>query len=83
MKINEITDRQLLRKTTKSSNSATSCTYVTKESATAGSTSSGDVAVGAVYPNKKAKTLKNKDGTVKNALDIKGISLFTGGSIRR
>jgi hypothetical protein len=53
------------------------------ESATAGATSAGNVAVGAVYPNKKGKTFKNKDGTVKNALDVKGANLMTGGSIKR
>lgn len=53
------------------------------ESATAGSTSAGNMAVGAVYPNKKGKTYKNKDGTVKNALDVKGANLMTGGSIKR
>jgi hypothetical protein len=53
------------------------------ESATAGSTSAGNVAVGAVYKNKPAKTPKNKDGTAKNALDLKGTNLLTGGSIKR
>jgi len=53
------------------------------ESATAGATSAGNMAVGAVYPNKKGKTFKNKDGTVKNALDVKGANLMTGGSIKR
>ena len=53
------------------------------ESATAGATSSGNVAVGAVYKNKPGKTLKNKDGTAKNALDMKGVNLLTGGSIKR
>ncbi len=53
------------------------------ESATAGATSAGNMAVGAVYPNKKGKTYKNKDGTVKNALDVKGANLMTGGSIKR
>jgi hypothetical protein len=51
------------------------------ESATAGATSAGNVSVGAVYPNKKAKTLKNKDSTAKNALDLKGTNLLTGGSL--
>jgi hypothetical protein len=51
------------------------------ESAT--SMSSADFAVGAVYPNKKGKTYKNKDGTAKNALDVKGVNLMTGGSIKR
>jgi hypothetical protein len=53
------------------------------ESATAGSTSAGNIAVGAVYKNKPGKTAKNKDGTVKNALDLKGTNLLTGGSLRR
>lgn len=55
----------------------------TKESATAGSTSAANVTVGAVYPNKKGKTYKNKDGTVKNALDVAGGNLMTGGSLVR
>jgi len=54
-----------------------------KETATAGGTSAGNVAVGAVYPNIKGKTNKNKDGTVKNALDVKGTNLLTGGSLKR
>ena len=53
-----------------------------KESATAGATSAANVAVGAVYKNKPAKQLKNKDGTAKNALDINA-NLMTGGSIKR
>jgi len=52
-----------------------------QESATAGATSAGNVAVGAVYKNKKAKTAKNSDGTTKNALDLKGTNLITGGSL--
>lgn len=52
------------------------------ETATAGATSAGNVAVGAVYKNKPAKQAKNKDGTAKNALDIKA-NLLTGGSIKR
>jgi hypothetical protein len=52
------------------------------ENATAGSTSSANVAVGAIYKNKTAKQAKNKDGTAKNALDIKA-NLLTGGSIKR
>ena len=52
------------------------------ESATAGSTSAANVAVGPVYKNKPAKAAKNKDGTVKNALDMKA-NLLTGGSIKR
>jgi hypothetical protein len=53
------------------------------ETATAGATSAGNVAVGPVYTNKKGKTYKNKDGTVKNALDVKGANLMTGSSIKR
>jgi hypothetical protein len=52
------------------------------ESATAGATSAANVAVGAVYKNKPAKQAKNKDGTAKNALDMKA-NLMTGGSIKR
>ena len=54
-----------------------------KETATAGATRAGNVSVGAVYKNKTAKTYKNKDGTAKNALDIKGANLLTGGSLKR
>jgi hypothetical protein len=54
-----------------------------KETATAGATSADNVSVGAVYKNKTAKTYKNKDGTAKNALDIKGANLLTGGSLKR
>ncbi len=50
------------------------------ESPTQGSTSAADVTVGAVYPNKKVKNSKNKDGTVKNALDMDA-NLLTGGSL--
>jgi len=50
------------------------------ETASAGATSSGNIATSAVYPNKTAKSRKNKDGTVKNALDSKD-SLMTGGSL--
>jgi hypothetical protein len=53
------------------------------ETATAGATSAANVAVGAVYKNKVGKTPKNKDGTAKNALDLKGTNLLTGGSIKR
>jgi hypothetical protein len=60
-----------------------SATESVKESATAGSTSAGNVSVGAVYKNKPGKTAKNKDGTAKNALDMKGTNLLTGGSIKR
>jgi len=52
------------------------------ESATAGATSAANVAVGPVYKNKPAKAAKNKDGTVKNALDMNA-NLLTGGSIKR
>jgi hypothetical protein len=52
------------------------------ESASAGATSAANVAVGAIYKNKTAKQAKNKDGTAKNALDIKA-NLLTGGSIKR
>jgi hypothetical protein len=54
-----------------------------KETATTGATSAGNVSVGAVYKNKPGKTYKNKDGTAKNALDIKGANLLTGGSLKR
>lgn len=50
------------------------------ESATAGSTSAANVAIGAAYKNKPAKAAKNKDGTVKNAQDMDN-NLITGGSI--
>ena len=50
------------------------------ETATAGSTSSGNVAVGAIYPNKTVKQKKKKDGTVVNALDLNN-NLLTGGSV--
>ena len=53
------------------------------EEATAGSTSAANMSVGAVYKNKPAKQAKNKDGTVKNALDMKGGNLLTGGSLKR
>ena len=53
------------------------------ETATAGATSAANVSVGAVYKNKPAKQAKNKDGTAKNALDLKGTNLLTGGSIKR
>lgn len=49
------------------------------ESATAGATSAANVAVGAIYKNKKPKM--QKPGT--NALDMKGGNLMTGGSIKR
>ena len=53
------------------------------ENATGGATSSGDVTVGPAYINKKAKTLKNKDGTSKNALDVKDANLLTGMSFKK
>jgi hypothetical protein len=52
------------------------------ETATAGATTAANVAVGAIYKNKPAKQAKNKDGTAKNALDMKA-NLMTGGSIKR
>ncbi len=52
-----------------------------EETATAGATSAGNVSIGAVYKNKAAKQAKNKDGTAKNALDMKGVGLLTGGSL--
>jgi hypothetical protein len=52
------------------------------ESATAGATSAANVAVGPVYKNKPVKAAKNKDGTVKNALDMDA-NLLTGGSLKR
>lgn len=53
-----------------------------QEEATAGATSAGNVSVGAVYPNKGPKQPKNKNGTAKNALDMKA-NLLTGGSLKR
>jgi hypothetical protein len=53
------------------------------ESATVGSTSAANVGIGAVYKNKSPKQPKNKDGTAKNALDMKGANLLGGGSIKR
>ena len=47
--------------------------------ASVGSTNAAMVGVGAVYKNKRAK--KQKPGT--NALDMKGVNLLTGGSIKR
>jgi hypothetical protein len=55
---------------------------ILKETASEGSTSAGMMSVGAVYKNKKAKTYKNKNGTVKNALDTNA-NLLTGGSIAK
>lgn len=51
------------------------------ENATAGATSAANVSIGPAYKNKPAKAAKNKNGTVKNALDQKGTNLLTGGSI--
>jgi hypothetical protein len=53
------------------------------ESATAGATSAANVGVGAVYKNKPVSQPKNKNGTAKNALDMKGANLLGGGSIKR
>ena len=53
-----------------------------KETATPGATSAGNVSVGAVYKNKKGKSAKNPNGTIKNALDMKN-NLLTGGSLKR
>ena len=52
------------------------------EEASAATTSAANVGVGAVYKNKAGKTPKNKDGTAKNALDMKA-NLLTGGSIAK
>lgn len=56
---------------------------VVNETATGGATSAGNVSVGPAYTNKKAKTFKNKDGTTKNALDVKGANLLTGMSFKK
>ena len=53
------------------------------EAATAGATSAANVGVGAVYKNKPVSQPKNKDGTAKNALDMKNTNLLTGGSIAK
>lgn len=50
------------------------------ETATAGATSAGNIAVGPIYPNKPVKQKKKKDGTTVNALDLNN-NLLTGGSI--
>lgn len=55
---------------------------ILSEVATVGSTSAGNVAVGAIYKKTEGRTPKNKNGTAKNALDYDA-SLFTGGSIKR
>jgi hypothetical protein len=47
-----------------------------------GGTNAHDVSIGAAYKNKSGKTPKNKDGTAKNALDMKA-NLLTGGSIAK
>jgi hypothetical protein len=52
------------------------------EDPSAGTTNSGNMQVGAIYKNKAGKTPKNKDGTAKNALDMKA-NLLTGGSIAK
>jgi hypothetical protein len=57
-------------------------TDIILENPTAGATSSANVAVGAIYKNKAPKQPKNKDGTAKNALDMKA-NLLTGGSVKR
>jgi len=51
------------------------------ETATAGSTSAGNIATGIVHPNFPAKQIKKKNGTAKNALDLKDVNLLTGGSL--
>jgi hypothetical protein len=56
---------------------------VMNENATGGATSAGSVTVGPTELNKKAKTFKNKDGTTKNALDVKGANLLTGMSFKK
>jgi len=53
-----------------------------RETASAGATCSGNVTVGAVYPNKPTKQPKKKNGTAVNALDMDA-NLLTGGSIAR
>ena len=53
-----------------------------EETATAGATNAGSVAIGPAYKNKPVKAAKNKDGTVKNAQDMNA-NLLTGGSIKR
>lgn len=51
------------------------------ETGTGGGTTSDMVNVGATYKNVPPKQPKNKDGTAKNALDMKDTNLITGGSI--
>ena len=53
------------------------------ESATLGATSAANVGVGAIYKNKPVSQPKNKNGTAKNALDMKGANLLRGGSVKR
>ena len=54
------------------------------ETASAGGTSAGNVAVGPVYPNVQGKQPKGKKGKLApNALDIKGGNLLTGGSLMK
>jgi hypothetical protein len=48
-----------------------------------GMTTAANVGIGAVYKNKSPKQPKNKDGTAKNALDMKGANLLGGGSVKR
>ena len=55
---------------------------VAKEDATPGGTSAAMVALNPVYKNKKGKSAKNPNGTVKNALDMPN-NLLTGGSLKR
>lgn len=52
------------------------------ENATVGATSAANVGIGIAYKNKPVKQPKNKDGTAKNALNMKA-NLLTGGSIKR
>lgn len=54
-----------------------------KEEASAGATSAASVGVGPIYANNPPKQKKKKDGTAVNALDMKGVNLLTGGSIKR
>lgn len=51
------------------------------ENATPGATTAANVSIGPAYKNKPVKASKNKDGTIKNALDQKNTNLLTGGSI--
>lgn len=51
---------------------------IINETATGGSTSAANVTVGPTYQNKKGKSIKNKNGTTKNALDLKDTNLLTG-----